>query len=90
MDKEKIGAMIVDDIIGRYKASKDFEKDAINFVKKEITNEINAIGAKEYLDFMERGRLNFSDSVENTKTMRAWLDKLFDMAFGNDGPKYRP
>lgn len=100
MNKAKYGESIVNQIIDAYRNSDEFKKDAVEFVKHEITNEINAIGANAFYRFAEEVKAmgdaeviplnaDLCDSVENTKVQREWLDALFEMTFG-EGEHARP
>ena len=96
MDKEKIGAMMVDDIIERYKASKEFEKDAIKFVKKEILYEINATCASVGDEFAG-GNINdkerqarFLEMVAKCRGQQEMVNQIFEQVFGEESPRYRP
>ena len=96
MDKEKIGAFVVDEIIGRYKASKEFEKDAIGFVRQNIDNEINAVCANAGLKF-SNGDVNdvekqneLTQVVEKCHNQKEMVKQIFEQVFGDNVPKFRP
>ncbi|MBP5722184.1 MAG: hypothetical protein J6X18_01180 [Bacteroidales bacterium] len=68
MNREKIGSMIVDEIISAYKNSEDFEKDAVEYVKKTILYELNAINSQagcEFFSFMKG-----SDRIKVVKELK--------------------
>lgn len=101
MDKQKYGESIVNQIIDAYKKSKEFQDDAVKFVKKEIINEIHALNVKAYYELN-----NNIITDENNNVSKAWADELcfnvevtkqrlqnlnelFDLTF-NEGEHARP
>ena len=96
MDKQKYGESIVNQIIDAYKNTQEFKNDAIEFVKKEIINEIHAQNAKSYYKFLNNGgeitnqsTEELCDSVDITKKRIEYLNELFELTFG-EGEHARP
>jgi hypothetical protein len=96
MDKKTVGEKIVQDVINRYILSDDFEKDAIRYVYKKISDEYNSLIAEcghyfEHNGFDEFDIVKpevakkFQDDMEPLISEREIFRKIFDRVF-----KYSP
>ena len=95
MNKEKLGSVIVDDIINAYKKSDDFEIDAVDFVLNEILNEINAVCSNVGYKFVSGG-LNpdteneFRETINVCNNQKKIIIETFKQVFGEGSKLQRP
>ena len=101
MDKQKYGESIVNQIIDAYKDSQEFKNDAVKFVKTEIANEIHALNAQTFHDFVNKVKSDGNETISNVctdelcfnvekaKQRLQYLKELFEITFG-EGKHARP
>lgn len=84
MDREKLGASVVDSVIATYKDSQEFHDDAVKHVKDEIINHINAemvtLGEKYFFGKSEPSDMEEFDTWRNRKEI---INETFTLIFSN-------